>query len=82
TIEDAGVQAGVVGTLRRDEGGLERFALSLGEAWALGAEVDWETHYAGTRPRHVDLPTYPFRRDWYWLTPAESAAAAATGDPA
>ncbi|RZE14772.1 hypothetical protein C0Q93_29935, partial [Streptomyces albidoflavus] len=39
TIEDAGVQAGVVGTLRRDEGGLERFALSLGEAWALGAEV-------------------------------------------
>ncbi|MGX1800371.1 SDR family NAD(P)-dependent oxidoreductase, partial [Streptomyces albidoflavus] len=39
-------------------------------------------HYAGTRPRHVDLPTYPFRRDWYWLTPAESAAAAATGDPA
>ncbi|MGW5394635.1 SDR family NAD(P)-dependent oxidoreductase, partial [Streptomyces koyangensis] len=43
---------------------------------------DWETHYAGTRPRHVDLPTYPFRRDWYWLTPAESAAAAATGDPA
>ncbi|MGW2267634.1 type I polyketide synthase [Streptomyces koyangensis] len=82
TIEDAGVRAGVVGTLRRDEGGLERFALSLGEAWALGAEVDWETHYAGTRPRHVDLPTYPFRRDWYWLTPAESAAAAATGDPA
>ncbi|MGW9425784.1 SDR family NAD(P)-dependent oxidoreductase, partial [Streptomyces koyangensis] len=78
----AGVQAGVVGTLRRDEGGLERFALSLGEAWALGADVDWETHYAGTRPRHVDLPTYPFRRDWYWLTPAESAAAAATGDPA
>ncbi|MBL0781531.1 acyltransferase domain-containing protein, partial [Streptomyces albidoflavus] len=58
TIEDAGVQAGVVGTLRRDEGGLERFALSLGEAWALGAGVDWETHYAGTRPRHVDLPTY------------------------
>ncbi|MGA5227273.1 SDR family NAD(P)-dependent oxidoreductase, partial [Streptomyces koyangensis] len=82
TIEDAGVRAGVVGTLRRDEGGLERFALSLGEAWALGADVDWETHYAGTRPRHVDLPTYPFRRDWYWLTPAESAAAAATGDPA
>ncbi|MFF2314628.1 SDR family NAD(P)-dependent oxidoreductase, partial [Streptomyces albidoflavus] len=55
---------------------------SLGEAWALGAGVDWETHYAGTRPGHVDLPTYPFRRDWYWLTPAESAAAAATGDPA
>ncbi|WP_189501335.1 acyltransferase domain-containing protein, partial [Streptomyces diastaticus] len=33
TIEDVGVRAGVVGTLRRDEGGAERFALSLGEAW-------------------------------------------------
>ncbi|MGW4974431.1 acyltransferase domain-containing protein, partial [Streptomyces albidoflavus] len=71
TIEDAGVQAGVVGTLRRDEGGLERFALSLGEAWALGAEVDWETHYAGTRPRHVDLPTYAFQRQHYWPRFAE-----------
>ncbi|MEU5505843.1 SDR family NAD(P)-dependent oxidoreductase [Streptomyces albidoflavus] len=71
TIEDAGVQAGVVGTLRRDEGGLERFALSLGEAWALGAGVDWETHYAGTRPRHVDLPTYAFQRQHYWPRFAE-----------
>ncbi|MFJ3345075.1 type I polyketide synthase [Streptomyces diastaticus] len=82
TIEDVGVRAGVVGTLRRDEGGAERFALSLGEAWTLGADVDWGRHYAGTRPRRVDLPTYPFRRDWYWLTPAESAVAVATGDPA
>ncbi|MGW8066955.1 type I polyketide synthase, partial [Streptomyces ziwulingensis] len=60
TIEDAGVRAGVVGTLRRDEGGLERFTLSLGEAWALGAGVDWDAYYEGTRPHRVDLPTYPF----------------------
>ncbi|MFF3489278.1 SDR family NAD(P)-dependent oxidoreductase [Streptomyces sp. NPDC002701] len=86
TIEDAGVRAGVVGTLRRDEGGPERFVLSLGEAWALGAGVDWDTYYGtyygGTRPRRVDLPTYPFSREWYWLTPAEPAATASAGDPA
>ncbi|WP_247708006.1 type I polyketide synthase [Streptomyces sp. RT42] len=82
TFEDAGVRAGVVGTLRRDEGGLERFTLSLGEAWALGADVDWDAYYEGTRPQRVDLPTYPFRREWYWLTPAESAAAASGGDTA
>ncbi len=36
TFEDAGVRAGVVGTLRRDEGGLERFTTSLGRRgrWA------------------------------------------------
>ncbi|WP_440582109.1 acyltransferase domain-containing protein, partial [Streptomyces flavofungini] len=66
TIEDAGVRAGVVGTLRRDEGGLERFTLSLGEAWALGAGVDWDTYYEGTRPTRVDLPTYAFQRQHYW----------------
>ncbi|NSL43486.1 acyltransferase domain-containing protein, partial [Streptomyces sp. 8P21H-1] len=66
TIEDAGARAGVVGTLRRDEGGPERFALSLGEAWALGAGVDWDTYYEGTRPRRVDLPTYAFQRQHYW----------------
>ncbi|MFE2282568.1 acyltransferase domain-containing protein, partial [Streptomyces sp. NPDC059454] len=60
TVEDAGVPAGVVGTLRRDEGGWERFTLSLGEAWACGADVDWDAFYEGTRPRRVDLPTYPF----------------------
>ncbi|MFJ9423572.1 type I polyketide synthase [Streptomyces sp. NPDC101249] len=82
TIEDAGVRAGVVGTLRRDEGGLERFTLSLGEAWALGADVDWDVHWDGVRTRRVELPTYPFDREWYWLTPAETAATAATGNAA
>ncbi|MGW0143896.1 SDR family NAD(P)-dependent oxidoreductase, partial [Streptomyces calvus] len=66
TVEDAGVAAGVVGTLRRDEGGWERFTLSLGEAWAYGADVDWDAFYDGTRPRRVDLPTYAFQRQHYW----------------
>ncbi|MFG3008843.1 SDR family NAD(P)-dependent oxidoreductase, partial [Streptomyces calvus] len=55
--------------------------LSLGEAWAYGADVDWDAFYDGTRPRRVDLPTYPFRREWYWLTPDETDRPAGT-DPA
>ncbi|UJW29743.1 type I polyketide synthase [Saccharothrix sp. AJ9571] len=67
TIEDADVPAAAVGTLRRDDGGLDRFVTSLGEAHAHGAAVDWETFFAGTGARRVDLPTYPFQRQRFWL---------------
>ncbi|WP_037309269.1 type I polyketide synthase, partial [Amycolatopsis orientalis] len=64
-IEDT-VDVPVVGTLRRDEGGLERFLLSAGEAFCRGADVDWRglLGKAGTVPE--DLPTYPFQHERYW----------------
>ncbi|MFJ9785950.1 type I polyketide synthase [Amycolatopsis sp. NPDC101161] len=64
----------VVGSLRRGDGGLSRFLTSLAELWTRGAVVDWAPFFPGARP--VDLPTYPFQRERYWLTPAEKAAAA------
>ena len=70
TIEDAlpnPEEATVLGTLRRDEGGPERFALSLAEAHAAGAEVEWEALFEGTGAKRVKLPTYPFQRKRYWL---------------
>ncbi len=74
TIEDTpgGEEATVLGTLRRDEGGPERFALSLAEAHAAGAEVDWEALFAGSGAKRVPLPTYPFQRKRYWLSQAAS----------
>src|SRR5262249_36121871 len=66
TIEDTGSSAVVVGTLRRDEGGLDRLVTSLADAYVAGAPVDWAVHFAGTGARRVDLPTYPFQRQRYW----------------
>ncbi|ATL26224.1 Malonyl CoA-acyl carrier protein transacylase [Streptomyces formicae] len=57
--------AHVVPSLRRDEGGLERFLTSLGQAYVHGADVDWADTFAGVRP--VELPTYPFQRSRFWL---------------
>ncbi len=58
--------ARVLGTLRRDEGGPERFALSLAEAHAHGAKVDWGA-CLDPGAKRVPLPTYPFQRKRYWL---------------
>ncbi|MFE9249828.1 beta-ketoacyl synthase N-terminal-like domain-containing protein, partial [Streptomyces sp. NPDC007088] len=56
-----------VGSLRRGEGGLERFLTSAAEAFVGGATVDWATVFEGTGARRVELPTYAFQRERYWL---------------
>ncbi|MFA1559459.1 acyltransferase domain-containing protein, partial [Actinomadura chokoriensis] len=66
TLEDLGSDAVVVGSLRRDEGGLGRFLISLGEVFVRGGAVDWEAVFPG-RPSAVQLPTYAFQRKRYWL---------------
>ncbi|MER6437856.1 type I polyketide synthase [Streptomyces sp. NPDC001185] len=76
TVEAAGVEAVVTGTLRRGQGGLARFYTSLGEAWTRGVTVDWAPAFTPYTPRRVELPTYAFQRDRYWLElPKVSAAA-------
>ncbi|MGV9848187.1 SDR family NAD(P)-dependent oxidoreductase, partial [Streptomyces sp. NPDC003442] len=79
TAEDHGTRVTSVGSLRRDEGGLERFLTSLAEAYVGGAAVDWAGTFAGTGARRVDLPTYAFQRTHFWL---ESEAVDAAGDVA
>ena len=69
-------QASVLGTLRRDQGGAERFALSLATAHAAGVEVDWEAFFEGSGAKATKLPTYPFQRKRYWLSAAPAGAGA------
>ncbi|MEU4902992.1 SDR family NAD(P)-dependent oxidoreductase [Streptomyces sp. NPDC044780] len=65
SIEAAGAEAVALGSLRRDEGGLDRFLRSVGEAYVHGVDVDWSSLFEGAR--RVDLPTYAFQRQRYWL---------------
>ncbi|MCX4547575.1 type I polyketide synthase [Streptomyces sp. NBC_01500] len=55
-----------VGSLRRQDGGLPRFLQSLGEAYAVGAAVDWRRVFDGTDAQPVDLPSYAFHRQRFW----------------
>ncbi|HEX6352608.1 MAG TPA: SDR family NAD(P)-dependent oxidoreductase [Actinophytocola sp.] len=77
TLDEAGHEAVVVGTLRRDEGGMDRFVASAAELHVRGVSPDWTAFCAGGTL--VDLPTYPFQRKRFWL---DRPPEAVVGDPA
>jgi polyketide synthase 12 len=64
----------VGGSLRRDDGGLTRLVESAAEAWAAGIPVGWRDYLRRTGA-NVDLPTYPFVHNRFWLEPPETARA-------
>ncbi|MFI9764846.1 type I polyketide synthase [Streptomyces sp. NPDC051963] len=59
-----------VGTLRRGEG--DRFLTALAEAYTSGVDVDWSRAFG--RANVVDLPTYPFQHQRYWIDADPDAA--------
>src|SRR5690606_29691019 len=64
-------QAAVPSLADRSEDGEEWRALNLavGQLWAIGRSVNWNTYRAAERRRRVALPTYPFERRSYWIEP-------------
>ncbi|OQS19279.1 hypothetical protein B0T44_14725, partial [Nocardia donostiensis] len=69
----------VVGTLRRDRGGLDQILLSAARLFVSGTPVRWAEMFTGDR-RRIDLPTYAFQRQRYWLAPVPAGGdVAATG---
>ncbi|MGY0459352.1 type I polyketide synthase [Kitasatospora sp. cg17-2] len=78
SVEAAGADAAVLGTLRRGEGGPEQVLRAVGRAWECGLAVDWSGAFPGAR--RVELPTYAFQRRRYWLTAPAAVPAAPAED--
>ncbi|MCM2389949.1 type I polyketide synthase [Streptomyces albipurpureus] len=66
----------VLSSARRDRGEVESVVGSLAQLHVRGGAVDWAALF-GAR-RRVDLPTYAFRRQRYWLYSSPEAGAAQT----
>ncbi|MGW2199914.1 type I polyketide synthase, partial [Streptosporangium sp. NPDC001682] len=76
-VDAAGVTAVVAGTLRRDEGGMDRVLVSAAELFVRGVAVDWQSALEGGR--RVDLPTYAFQHRRYWPSGVRIADARGLG---
>ncbi|MGC9443219.1 acyltransferase domain-containing protein, partial [Streptomyces sp. WG5] len=59
--------AAFVSLLRRGRPEAETVTTALARAHAAGVAADWEAYFAPTGGRQVELPTYAFQREWYWL---------------
>ena len=80
TLTDPAGQAGLVAALRKDRPEADTFLTALAHIHVRGAEVDWAPLYAPSESRRrVDLPTYAFQRQRYWLEAAQSAGTRTDG---
>ncbi|MDC0708571.1 beta-ketoacyl synthase N-terminal-like domain-containing protein [Stigmatella sp. ncwal1] len=59
--------ASAVGSLRRERSARRMLLQALGELYVRGAPVQFSALYP--KPRRLRLPTYPFQRERYWITP-------------
>ncbi|MEV8063799.1 type I polyketide synthase, partial [Streptomyces antimycoticus] len=67
TADASGEPVVVTGSLRRGQGGLAQFFSAMARLHVHGVRVDWPAAFG--EARRVELPTYPFQRERYWLTP-------------
>uniref|UniRef100_UPI0016771904 type I polyketide synthase n=1 Tax=Streptomyces pilosus TaxID=28893 RepID=UPI0016771904 len=69
-----GEDALFVAAQRRDRPELQQLLTALGELHTRGATVDWAAFFAGRAARTVDLPTYAFQHQHYWLDAPDAVA--------
>jgi acyl transferase domain-containing protein len=45
----------------------------IAQIWFSGAVIDWELFYSDQTAKRISLPTYPFARERYWVSPSTEA---------
>ncbi|MFC8131974.1 SDR family NAD(P)-dependent oxidoreductase [Streptomyces sp. NPDC057302] len=65
--QESAPDAGFVPVLRNDRPEETALVSALAQLRTWGARVDWEAFFAGRGAHRVDLPTYAFQHQRYWL---------------
>ncbi|WP_346159714.1 type I polyketide synthase, partial [Streptomyces mordarskii] len=74
----AGEDAAFISALRKGRPEAEALTTAIARAHVRGVAADWAAYFAGTGAVRVDLPTYAFQHERFWLEPG----AASVGDVA
>ncbi|WP_035796306.1 type I polyketide synthase [Kitasatospora mediocidica] len=85
---DAGVEPAFVAVLRAGRPEVHALTTAVAQAFTRGAALDRTALFAGRGGRRVELPTYAFQHQRFWLAPGSSRSAdvaaaglVATGHP-
>jgi acyl transferase domain-containing protein len=70
---DCAPDAEFVPVLRADRSEPEALLAAVAHAQVRGVRPDWTAFFAGSNARRVDLPTYAFQRERFWLAASEEA---------
>ncbi|GGZ65418.1 hypothetical protein GCM10010387_67880 [Streptomyces inusitatus] len=66
-VTDSTATAAFLPVLRKGRSEAETVTSTLARAYTRGIAVDWAAYFAGTGAQRVDLPTYAFQRERYWI---------------
>ncbi|MCX4760218.1 type I polyketide synthase [Streptomyces sp. NBC_01275] len=78
--DGGGPSALLVAALRRDQPEEQTLLAALGRLYAAGTTIDWAAVLDGLGGSRVELPTYAFQRERYWLdAPVGTGDVAAVG---
>ncbi|SBT43800.1 type I polyketide synthase [Micromonospora auratinigra] len=76
-VADCAPDAAAIPLQRRDREQVTAYATGMAQAWTTGLDLDWTAIHPGGR--QVDLPTYAFQHQRYWITPTAGTDSGDTG---
>ncbi|MEU1800712.1 type I polyketide synthase [Streptomyces sp. NPDC019937] len=65
----SGEETAFVSVCRKERSEVESLTTAVARAFVRGVGVDWAGFFAGTGAGRVDLPTYAFQHERFWLEP-------------